>query len=35
VIHPCRGMAVPDATPPNDVKLVIEDHPYSADGLMV
>ncbi|XP_047173767.1 linoleate 13S-lipoxygenase 3-1, chloroplastic-like [Vigna umbellata] len=30
-----RGMAVPDATQPNGVKLVIEDYPYAADGLMV
>jgi len=35
MIHPCRGMAVPDATQPNGVKLVIEDYPYAADGLMV
>ncbi|CAI9114426.1 OLC1v1015145C1 [Oldenlandia corymbosa var. corymbosa] len=30
-----RGMAVPDATAPYGLKLVLEDYPYAADGLMI
>lgn len=31
----CRGMAVEDPTVPGGVKLVIEDYPYAADGLLI
>lgn len=30
-----RGMAVPDPTQPHGLKLVIEDYPYAADGLLI
>ncbi|KAH6793274.1 PLAT/LH2 domain-containing lipoxygenase family protein [Perilla frutescens var. hirtella] len=30
-----RGMAVPDPTQPHGLKLMIEDYPYAADGLMI
>uniref|UniRef100_A0A0C9S685 Lipoxygenase n=1 Tax=Wollemia nobilis TaxID=56998 RepID=A0A0C9S685_9CONI len=30
-----RGMAVEDSTQPHGVKLVIEDYPYAADGLLI
>ncbi|KAK6796049.1 hypothetical protein RDI58_009504 [Solanum bulbocastanum] len=30
-----RGMAVPDSTQPHGLKLLIEDYPYAADGLMI
>ncbi|XP_019255389.1 PREDICTED: linoleate 13S-lipoxygenase 3-1, chloroplastic [Nicotiana attenuata] len=30
-----RGMAVPDPTQPHGLKLLIEDYPYAADGLMI
>lgn len=30
-----RGMAVPDPTQPHGLKLVLEDYPYAADGLMI
>ncbi|KAG5044556.1 hypothetical protein AAZX31_03G243000 [Glycine max] len=30
-----RGMAVPDPTQPNGVKLLIEDYPYATDGLLI
>ncbi|MBA0858247.1 hypothetical protein Goshw_023363 [Gossypium schwendimanii] len=30
-----RGMAVPDATEPHGLKLLIEDYPYAADGLLI
>lgn len=33
LIH--RGMAVEDPTMPHGVKLVIEDYPYAADGLLI
>ncbi|XP_060205995.1 linoleate 13S-lipoxygenase 3-1, chloroplastic [Lycium barbarum] len=30
-----RGIAVPDSTQPHGLKLLIEDYPYAADGLMI
>nr|XP_043614237.1 lipoxygenase 1, chloroplastic [Erigeron canadensis] len=30
-----RGMAVPDPSKPHGLKLLIEDYPYAADGLMI
>lgn len=30
-----RGMAVEDSSNPNGIKLVIEDYPYAADGLLI
>ncbi|KAL8138588.1 hypothetical protein V2J09_004589 [Rumex salicifolius] len=30
-----RGMAEPDPTQPSGVKLVLEDYPYAADGLLI
>uniref|UniRef100_A0A5B6YZ48 Lipoxygenase n=1 Tax=Davidia involucrata TaxID=16924 RepID=A0A5B6YZ48_DAVIN len=30
-----RGMAVPDPTQPHGLKLLIEDYPYAADGLLI
>lgn len=30
-----RGMAVPDPTEPHGIKLLIEDYPYAADGLLI
>ncbi|KAK7294458.1 hypothetical protein RJT34_17347 [Clitoria ternatea] len=30
-----RGMAVPDPTQPHGLKLVLEDYPYAADGLLI
>lgn len=30
-----RGMAVPDATQPHGLKLLIEDYPYATDGLQI
>ncbi|KAK7338235.1 hypothetical protein VNO77_18838 [Canavalia gladiata] len=30
-----RGMAVPDPTQPNGLKLLIEDYPYAMDGLLI
>ncbi|XP_054791175.1 linoleate 13S-lipoxygenase 3-1, chloroplastic-like [Prosopis cineraria] len=30
-----RGMAVPDPTQPHGLRLLIEDYPYAADGLMI
>ncbi|XP_052182627.1 linoleate 13S-lipoxygenase 3-1, chloroplastic-like [Diospyros lotus] len=30
-----RGMAVPDPSQPHGLKLVIEDYPYAADGLLI
>lgn len=30
-----RGMAVPDSTQPYGLKLVMDDYPYAADGLMI
>ncbi|KAH9713629.1 Lipoxygenase 3 [Citrus sinensis] len=30
-----RGMAVPDPTQPDGLKLLIEDYPYAADGLLI
>ncbi|RDX71717.1 Linoleate 13S-lipoxygenase 3-1, chloroplastic [Mucuna pruriens] len=30
-----RGMAVPEPTEPHGVKLVVEDYPYAADGLLI
>ncbi|KAK4754050.1 hypothetical protein SAY87_002154 [Trapa incisa] len=30
-----RGMAVPDASQPYGLRLVLEDYPYAADGLMI
>ncbi|KAK7277039.1 hypothetical protein RIF29_18188 [Crotalaria pallida] len=30
-----RGMAIPDSTQPNGLKLVIEDYPYAKDGLLI
>ncbi|OIW21821.1 hypothetical protein TanjilG_12080 [Lupinus angustifolius] len=30
-----RGMAVPDTTQPHGLKLLIEDYPYAADGLLI
>ncbi|KAK4361764.1 hypothetical protein RND71_017005 [Anisodus tanguticus] len=30
-----RGIAVPDSTHPRGLKLLIEDYPYAADGLMI
>ncbi|XWS12645.1 hypothetical protein CRYUN_Cryun37aG0107800 [Craigia yunnanensis] len=30
-----RGMAVPDATQPHGLKLLIEDYPYANDGLLI
>lgn len=31
----CRGIAVPDPTQPNGLKLLIEDYPYATDGLLI
>ncbi|CAL0308898.1 unnamed protein product [Lupinus luteus] len=33
LIH--RGIAVPDSTQPNGLKLLIEDYPYAKDGLLI
>lgn len=30
-----RGMAVPDSTQPHGVKLLLDDYPYAADGLLI
>ncbi|KAK7369025.1 hypothetical protein VNO80_11059 [Phaseolus coccineus] len=30
-----RGLAVPDATQPHGIRLLIEDYPYAADGLLI
>uniref|UniRef100_A0A5B6YZ35 Lipoxygenase n=1 Tax=Davidia involucrata TaxID=16924 RepID=A0A5B6YZ35_DAVIN len=30
-----RGMAVPDPTQPHGLKLLLEDYPYAADGLLI
>lgn len=30
-----RGVAVPDATQPHGVRLLIEDYPYASDGLLI
>ncbi|XP_059645523.1 linoleate 13S-lipoxygenase 3-1, chloroplastic [Cornus florida] len=30
-----RGMAVPDSTQPHGLKLLLEDYPYAADGLLI
>lgn len=30
-----RGMAVPDPTQPHGLKLVLEDYPYAADGILI
>ncbi|GAB4841979.1 hypothetical protein Ancab_011937 [Ancistrocladus abbreviatus] len=30
-----RGMAVPDPTQPHGLKLILEDYPYAADGLLI
>ncbi|KAI9079314.1 hypothetical protein K1719_038715 [Acacia pycnantha] len=30
-----RGVAVPDASQPNGVRLLIEDYPYASDGLLI
>ncbi|KAK7319685.1 hypothetical protein RJT34_04409 [Clitoria ternatea] len=30
-----RGLAVPDATQPHSIRLLIEDYPYAADGLLI
>ncbi|KAK9231775.1 hypothetical protein WN943_022015 [Citrus x changshan-huyou] len=30
-----RGIAVPDPTQPDGLKLLIEDYPYAADGLLI
>ncbi|WJX52132.1 linoleate 13S-lipoxygenase [Trifolium repens] len=30
-----RGLAIPDATQPHGIRLLIEDYPYAADGLLI
>ncbi|CAJ2678553.1 unnamed protein product [Trifolium pratense] len=30
-----RGLAVPDSTQPHGIRLLIEDYPYAADGLLI
>ncbi|XP_027918536.1 linoleate 13S-lipoxygenase 3-1, chloroplastic-like [Vigna unguiculata] len=30
-----RGLAVPDATQPHGIRVLIEDYPYAADGLLI
>lgn len=30
-----RGMAVPDSTQPHGLKLILEDYPYAADGILI